>query len=128
MDGACPFCTLASDRVVAANEHALALLDGFPIAEGHLLVIPRRHVESIFMLRDDELASLWGLVRTMRDESTARPDVDAVNIGVNDGTAAGQTVAHGHVHVIPRRAGDVADPRGGVRWIIPDKAPYWDAP
>jgi len=107
------------------SELALALFDAFPVAEGHTLVIPKQHVVSLFDLPERDLAEVWRLVVKVRAKLMADLKPDGFNVGVNDGQAAGQTVMHAHIHVIPRRKGDVADPRGGVRWIFPDKAPYW---
>ena len=92
------------------------------------MVVPHRHVESIFQLGGQELASVWNLVAEVRDRLPGRLDTppDGFNVGPNDGAEAGQTVLHGHVHVIPRYHGDVPDPRGGIRWVIPRKANYWD--
>ena len=103
----------------------LMFFDGYAVTEGHALVIPKRHVASVFDLPNDELAALWMQVGVVRKLLGDKYHPDAFNIGVNDGVAAGQTVPHAHIHVIPRRKGDVADPRGGVRWIIPGKAKYW---
>lgn len=121
----CPFCNLPQERIVLETKTTLAFLDGYPVTEGHALVIPKRHVASIFELPPEELAALWSQVAATRKLLAEKYHPDAFNIGVNDGTAAGQTVPHAHIHVIPRRKGDTADPRGGVRWIIPDKAKYW---
>jgi diadenosine tetraphosphate (Ap4A) HIT family hydrolase len=119
----CPFCTrLAAGEVSAASATAAAFPDAYPVAEGHLLVIPRRHVEDLFALPVDEWDGVWGLVRQVQAQA---PPAEGWNLGVNAGPAAGQTVAHAHVHLIPRRAGDVPDPRGGVRWVLPDRADYW---
>jgi diadenosine tetraphosphate (Ap4A) HIT family hydrolase len=121
----CPFCTLKKSRILAESEFAAALIDAFPVTEGHTLVVPKRHVASVFDLSDEEQAAVWKLVAQVRATLTAQLKPDGFNVGVNDGAAAGQTVMHAHVHVIPRRKGDVADPRGGVRWIMPSKAQYW---
>jgi diadenosine tetraphosphate (Ap4A) HIT family hydrolase len=121
----CPFCHLENSRIVLQNDAAVALLDAFPVAEGHMLVVPRRHVASLFDVPDEEQAAIWRLVAEVRQKLAAELNPDGFTIGVNDGPAAGQTVLHAHVHVIPRRAGDVTDPRGGVRWVLPAKAPYW---
>jgi len=121
----CPFCNLPPERILLETQTALAFFDGYPVTEGHALVIPKRHVASVFELPTEELAALWAQVTTVRKLLKDRFDPDAFNIGVNDGAAAGQTVPHAHIHVIPRRNGDAADPRGGIRWIIPDKAKYW---
>jgi len=123
----CPFCESLSARAVASNLHAVAILDGFPVSEGHALVVPRRHAASLFELDDEERGSVWELVREVRSRIEAERSPDGFNVGVNDGLAAGQTVMHAHVHVIPRYAGDVSDPRGGVRWVVPDRARYWSA-
>ncbi len=128
----CAFCDLLgqdenASRVVAQNAHAAGILDGFPVSDGHSLVIPRRHVLSIFELNSAELDDVWSLVAELRDRLRATSAIvpDGFNIGPNDGTEAGQTVAHAHVHVIPRYRGDVPDPKGGIRWVIPRKANYW---
>ena len=121
----CPFCRLEMNRIRAESEFALAFLDGFPVSQGHTLVIPKRHVASLFELSDEEQAAVWKLVAQVRDSLVAELQPEGFNIGLNDGASAGQTVMHAHVHIIPRRKGDTPDPRGGVRWIIPDKAAYW---
>ena len=122
----CPFCSLDPSREWIENEHAIAFADAYPVTDGHTLVIPRKHVASIYELNADEQAAVWSLVAQVRERLLTGMKPDAFNIGVNDGLAAGQTVEHAHVHVIPRRKGDVTDPRGGIRWIIDDKANYWD--
>ena len=122
---ACPFCNFDRARLVLESESAIALRDGFPVADGHTLVIPRRHVKSIFDLSAADQAGLWVLVADVRERLIGDVSADAINIGVNDGWAAGQTVEHAHIHLIPRRQGDVVDPRGGIRNIIPSKARYW---
>ena len=122
----CPFCKIPPERIWLATEHALAFPDSFPISPGHTLVIPVRHIASVFDLSEAEQGALWALVAKVRAAIHERLRPDGFNIGLNDGTAAGQTIAHAHIHIIPRRKGDVPDPRGGIRWIIPEKAPYWD--
>ena len=122
---ACPFCHLPPERILRETATTLAFFDGYPVTEGHALVIPKWHVTSIFELSPEELTALWAEVATIRKLLADKYRPDAFNIGVNDGAAAGQTVRHAHIHVIPRRNGDAVDPRGGVRWIIPDKAKYW---
>jgi diadenosine tetraphosphate (Ap4A) HIT family hydrolase len=123
----CPFCQrLASGDVIEANAQAVAFADAYPVAAGHTLVVPRRHVVSVFDLAAEEYAALWALVAQVRARLAASAGADAFTIGVNDGVAAGQTVGHAHVHVIPRRAGDVGDPRGGVRRVLPERAGYWE--
>lgn len=121
----CPFCNLPGQRILLETDTTLAFFDGYPVTEGHSLVIPKRHVASVFELPPEELTALWLQVSTVRNLLAEKYRPDAFNVGVNDGPAAGQTVPHAHIHVIPRRNGDTPDPRGGIRWIIPDKAKYW---
>jgi diadenosine tetraphosphate (Ap4A) HIT family hydrolase len=121
----CPFCSLAASRIVHFNELALVIRDGFPVSRGHTLVIPRRHVGSFFELTGAERASMLALVDVARTALESELHPDGYNIGINDGAAAGQTVPHLHVHLIPRFAGDQPDPRGGIRWIFPARADYW---
>lgn len=104
---------------------ALAIADSFPLSQGHSLIVPRRHVPSFFDLSAAERLAVLELLDRVKRLLDRRYAPDAYNIGVNDGPAAGQTVMHLHVHVIPRYKGDMDDPRGGVRWIFPDKAAYW---
>ncbi len=122
----CPFCSVEPSRVVASSETAIAIRDAYPITEGHTLVLPRMHVKSIFELSALEQGVLWALVAEVRQLLLREMRVEDFNIGVNDGPAAGQTVEHAHIHLIPRRKGDVPDPRGGVRHIIRLKARYWE--
>ena len=123
--GSCPFCAISAERTWLANGVAVAVADAYPLAQGHTLVIPRKHVSSIYELAVPEQAEVWKLVGEVREELLAKHHPDGFNIGVNDGLAAGQTIAHAHIHVIPRRKGDVPDPRGGIRWILAENAPYW---
>lgn len=124
MDG-CPFCErlAGGTGLIARTRTSAAFADGHPVSDGHALVIPVRHVGSVLELEPDEWADLWALVRGIA--APLARDADGVNLGTNAGAAAGQTLGHAHVHVIPRRAGDVEDPRGGVRWVIPERARYW---
>ena len=121
----CPFCEAGTDRIWMEIAIGMALWDAYPVAKGHTLVVPRKHVISIYELSPDEQAGLWAMVAQARQRLQDQLHPDGFNVGVNDGAAAGQTVPHAHIHIIPRRTGDVADPRGGVRWVIPDKARYW---
>ena len=122
----CPFCELSSERIVQESNGGVAIRDKFPIANGHTLVIPRQHVASIYELPEGHQNSLWKLVTLVRSFLIAEFQPAGFNIGVNDGAAAGQTVLHAHIHVIPRYAGDVEDPRGGIRWVVRHSAVYWD--
>jgi len=121
----CPFCVLPPERIVARNELALVARDGFPVSPGHLLIIPKRHVGSFFETKGEERASLLSLIDEAKLAVDAEFHPDGYNIGINDRPAAGQTVPHLHIHLIPRYAGDSSDPRGGVRWVLPAKAKYW---
>ncbi len=121
----CPFCALLASRIVDENAHCVTIRDAYPVSPGHSLVIPKRHVGSLFDLSMDEASSAFELLGRARRVLQAEYKPDGFNIGVNDGRAAGQTVPHLHVHLIPRYAGDAPDPRGGIRWIFPDKADYW---
>jgi len=122
---ACPFCTLPAKRVIDCSDHGVVIRDGYPISPGHTLIIPRRHIGSLFELKVDEQAALLELLNRAKSTIDKEFSPQAYNIGINDGPVAGQTVPHLHIHLIPRYAGDRQDPRGGVRWIIPDKADYW---
>ena len=121
----CPFCVIRRKAVVAESRHAVAIPDRYPVNRGHTLVLPTAHVKSLFDLDNEAQADLWGLVARVRDQLQSRFNPEGFNIGLNDGWAAGQTVEHAHVHVIPRFDGDVADPRGGIRWVLPECAAYW---
>jgi diadenosine tetraphosphate (Ap4A) HIT family hydrolase len=122
---ACVFCRrLAGGDLVAENELAVAFLDAFPLSPGHCLLLPRRHEADFLALRTEEQEAVWALVAPVRRHIEASGRPDGYNLGINVGEAAGQTVAHAHLHVIPRYKGDVADPRGGIRWIIPARARY----
>lgn len=125
MDAHCPFCSLLRDRLVFESELALAIRDGFPVSPGHTLVIPRRHVASFFETTPDEQTAMLKLLNLARIDLDHRHHPAAYNIGINDGHAAGQTIPHVHIHLIPRYAGDRDDPRGGVRWVLPERAAYW---
>jgi diadenosine tetraphosphate (Ap4A) HIT family hydrolase len=125
VDAHCPFCSLLRDRLVFESELALAIRDGFPVSPGHTLVIPRRHVASFFETTPDEQTAMLKLLNLARIDLDHRHHPAAYNIGINDGHAAGQTITHVHIHLIPRYAGDRDDPRGGVRWVLPERAAYW---
>jgi diadenosine tetraphosphate (Ap4A) HIT family hydrolase len=125
MTGTCLFCTLSAERIVLANELAVVIRDSFPVSPGHTLIIPKRHVVSFFDITGDERQAILALLDSAKLGLDAAFHPDGYNIGINDGEAAGQTVAHVHLHLIPRYAGDMEDPRGGVRWIFPQKAKYW---
>lgn len=121
----CIFCQLTIDRVVHENEHAVAFYDLFPVTEKHALVAPKNHVKDYFDLNESELIACNELLKKLKMEiSDNDPSVTGFNIGMNCGEDAGQTIFHCHIHLIPRRKGDVENPRGGVRHLIPGKGDY----
>ena len=121
----CLFCDIDSDRILSANTLAVAVRDTYPVTELHTLIIPRRHVPTWFDLSVPEQRAISLLMDTARQEIfTADKTVLGLNVGMNCGEVAGQTVPHAHVHLIPRRKGDVEEPRGGIRGVIPGKAVY----
>lgn len=126
----CPFCAPDQARAFLETDLVLGLWDAFPVSRGHALLIPRRHVSDWFQATPDEQGALTTAIartRTLIDEWASRggrPKPDGYNVGFNAGAAAGQTVFHLHIHVIPRYTGDSADPRGGIRAVIPGKAAY----
>ena len=124
----CPFCAHDAQRVVWADTHVVALTDAYPVSPGHTLVVPRRHVATYFEATPEEQASIWAAVREVKSLLDQQMRPDGYNVGFNAGGAAGQTVDHAHVHVIPRFSGDVEDPRGGVRWVVPTRAAWWSTP
>jgi superfamily II DNA or RNA helicase/diadenosine tetraphosphate (Ap4A) HIT family hydrolase/HKD family nuclease len=124
MTSECPFCKVTAERIAFATDQALALWDGYPVTEGHLLVVPKRHVPAWADLRPEERTALLNSVDMAQRLLGDRYSLDGFNVGFNEGAAAGQTVPHFHFHVIPRRHGDMADPTGGVRHVIPSKGNY----
>ena len=121
----CLFCDIPPDRVIASNELAYAIRDGFPVTSLHSLVIPKSHKIDYFSLSRDELLACDQLLRSLKEQiQSADLEVTGFNIGLNAGESAGQTVFHCHFHLIPRRNGDVDHPRGGVRHVIPGKGHY----
>jgi diadenosine tetraphosphate (Ap4A) HIT family hydrolase len=120
----CPFCRLPADRILEQNAYAVGVADAFPVTRGHSLVIPRRHGARFFELTLDEVTAVYELLCRMKARVDEGLKPDGYNVGINIGEAAGQTVPHEHLHLIPRFVGDVADPRGGVRRVIPGKGPW----
>lgn len=123
---ACVFCDrIQTGQFRWSNPLACAFPDAFGISRGHVLVVPREHGSRYSHLKLETQVAMLELARVVITdlESSERPD--GFNLGINDGSAAGQTIDHAHLHVIPRYVGDVEDPRGGVRWVIPAKAKYW---
>lgn len=123
----CPFCSPDPSRIVFETDLVIALRDAYPVSPGHLLLVPRRHVADWFEATPAEQHALTDAIGSARAAILNDHQPDGFNIGVNAGEAAGQTVMHLHVHVIPRYRGDIDDPRGGVRWVMPGKAAYWQS-
>ncbi len=121
----CLFCHLPDSRIIDSSSLAWVIRDAYPVSPGHTLIIPKRHIGSFFEASNDERQELLSLLDQARQKLIDEFSPAAFNIGINDGAAAGQTIAHLHVHLIPRFTNDQIDPRGGVRWIIPEKAKYW---
>jgi diadenosine tetraphosphate (Ap4A) HIT family hydrolase/5-methylcytosine-specific restriction endonuclease McrA len=121
----CIFCKIDRSRIVAENELMVAVKDAYPVTVGHCLLVPRRHVASPNDLYQPEINAMWSLGNEMRTRLRATDQsISGFNFGSNDGTSAGQTVLHAHFHIIPRRVGDVENPRGGVRGVIPNRQDY----
>jgi len=121
----CPFCLSADGEKVLASEFCFARWDKYPVTEGHMLIITNRHIADYFAVTAQEKTALWTMVdegKKLLGECYYKPD--GYNIGINVGIAAGQTVMHCHIHLIPRRSGDSNNPRGGVRGVIAGKADY----
>ena len=118
----CPFCH--PDGAMLEGELAYALYDRFPVTPGHVLLVTRRHVADWFATSSEERRALCELAEQARELLIRQWQPDGFNLGVNIGAAAGQTIAHVHVHLIPRYHGDVANPRGGVRGVIPARQNY----
>ncbi|HEV8483252.1 MAG TPA: HIT domain-containing protein, partial [Blastocatellia bacterium] len=124
-DKSCPFCDpLPEDRIFYRDQLVIGLWDGFPVSEGHALLVPVRHVPTWFEASTEERIALTQAIVVAREAIEEKHRPDGYNIGINSGDAAGQTVFHLHVHLIPRYRGDVPDPRGGVRHVIPSRGNY----
>jgi ATP adenylyltransferase len=121
----CPFCNIPADRILAEDEVCLAVPDSYPVSPGHTLIIPRRHVASFRDMTSDEWNSVHRLAADLAKKLQADDSsIQGFNLGINDGRPAGQTIMHAHIHLIPRRSGDVQHPEGGIRGVIPGKARY----
>jgi diadenosine tetraphosphate (Ap4A) HIT family hydrolase len=121
----CPFCILESAReVFIENESAFAIFDKFPVSNGHLLIIPKLHFSSYFELDSEIQSACWDLINQSKELLEKKFSPSGYNIGININEAAGQTIEHAHIHLIPRYEGDVSNPKGGVRGVIPSKKEY----
>ena len=125
MNSECLFCNIPQERIVLENDLAYAVRDGFPVTKMHSIIIPKRHIKDYFDLNKDELLACDHLIRSLKEEiNNSDSSVNGFSIGMNAGESAGQTIFHCHIHLIPRRTGDVDNPRGGVRHTIPGKGYY----
>ena len=121
----CVFCRLDADRtILASSSLAFAIYDKFPVNPGHTLIIPKRHTANYFDLSAEEQQALFALLNEVKQQLAENYSPDGFNVGINVGEAAGQTVGHVHIHLIPRYNGDIANPRGGVRGVIPGRREY----
>lgn len=120
----CIFCDL-KNRTLLENTHGILIEDKFPVSQGHCLIISKRHISSFFECEPAEYKSLLELIQQGKMLLDKKYCPDGYNIGINDNITAGQTIAHLHIHLIPRYIGDIDDPKGGIRWTIPNKAKYW---
>lgn len=123
----CVFCDISIDRVTHSSSECFAIYDAFPVTEGHTLIISKSHVKSPLELSDKEIAAMFELTKQLAHTLTLNDSsINGFNIGFNVGAVAGQTIWHTHLHLIPRRIGDVEIPTGGIRNIIPGKGNYID--
>jgi diadenosine tetraphosphate (Ap4A) HIT family hydrolase len=122
----CPFCAIPTTEILWESSLLVAIRDRFPLNPGHSLIVPRRHVADWLGATRDEQQQLVKAVDEVRAILQRERPADGYNVGFNAGVAAGQTVLHAHLHVIPRFVGDVPDPRGGIRHVVPQRARYWE--
>ena len=121
----CLFCNIEKSGCAHENELAYASYDSYPVTEHHCLIIPKRHVKDYFDLSNKELIACNDLIQIVKDEITKKdPSIKGFNLGTNIGKVSGQSILHCHLHLIPRREGDVDNPQGGVRSVIPNKQHY----
>ena len=121
----CLFCNIKESDLVKENDLAYASYDSYPVSEGHCLIIPKRHVKDFFDLSNDEIIACNDLIKEIKNEIIKKDNsVKGFNVGSNAGKISGQSILHCHIHLIPRRPGDVENPQGGVRSVIPSKQHY----
>jgi diadenosine tetraphosphate (Ap4A) HIT family hydrolase len=121
----CLFCNIKESGLAKENDLAYVSYDSFPVSEGHCLIIPKRHVKDYFDLSNEEIIACNDLIKEIKNEIIKKDSsVKGFNIGSNAGKISGQSILHCHIHLIPRRAGDVENPQGGVRSVIPSKQHY----
>ena len=119
----CPFCNVEREKILE-TEFSFAIYDGFPVNEGHALIIPKRHTANYFDLSLEEQKDCIELLNRVKGVVQEKYNPDGFNVGININEAAGQTISHVHIHLIPRYEGDVEEPRGGVRGVIPANNNY----
>ena len=120
----CIFCNIKKEQLIYENKTWKAIYDGYPVSRGHILVIPKRHINSIIELKELEKDQLHETIKIIYSILKEIYHPDGINIGINEGAAAGQTIPHLHIHIIPRYNGDMENPKGGVRGVIPNKQKY----
>lgn len=120
----CTFCELEKNNYIMENDLAFALYDKYPVSEGHVLIVPKRHFPNYFNATKEEIVAMNELIHDVRDFLNEQYNPDGYNVGVNVNEAAGQTIFHMHIHIIPRHIGDCEDPRGGIRKIKKQLVPY----
>ena len=125
-DLSCAFCQYDRSKAIVENDFGFSIFDSHPVSNGHCLVIPEEHQWDYFKLSQQTRKGLDGLLIAVKEHLDDCYSPDGYNIGINNGHAAGQTIMHAHIHVIPRYEGDNTDPRGGIRWIFPRRANFWD--
>jgi len=124
IDKTCPFCSPSEDEIILKNKTCYAKFDKFPVNKGHLLIIPFRHFDNYFEATKEEKIDIQHLIDKAKKYLDINFNPDGYNIGINIGKHAGQTIFHVHIHLIPRYKGDIENPRGGVRGVIPEKRIY----
>lgn len=120
----CIFCHIDPERIIVENDTCVAVYDQFPVSEGHVLILTKAHRETLFMCTPEEQLGILDMIQKVKKIIQEKYHPNGYNIGVNIGAAAGQTIRHCHIHIIPRYLGDMKDPRGGVRGVIPGKQNY----
>lgn len=120
----CLFCDYSKDEYVVENDLAFGIFDKFPVNEGHMLIIPKRHFESFFDATEEEIVALYDLIKVGKKHLDKEFNPDGYNVGVNVGEYGGQTVMHLHIHLIPRYKGDIENPKGGIRKLKKELVPY----
>jgi ATP adenylyltransferase len=121
----CPFCNIDTDRVVITETtEVYSIYDNYPVSQGHAIIIPKRHCSDYFELTTEEQSACWSMVNDVKQILQDKYHPDGLNVGININEAAGQTISHVHIHLIPRYKGDVKEPEGGIRGVIPEKRIY----